>query len=96
MGARMTKLPQKDASKITNGIFAPWAFYRKDFQEIGGHDIIFAPQSKEDSDISETILSLLQSFSISKYFSSQLTLSSSHDPEEPPAQIEQSFDAPFT
>ena len=35
----------------TDGIFAPWAFYKKDFQEIGGHDPIFAPQSKEDTDI---------------------------------------------
>ena len=35
----------------TEGIFAPWAFYKKDFQEIGGHDPIFSPQSKEDSDI---------------------------------------------
>ena len=41
----------KNASKITDGIFAPWAFYRKDFQEIGGHDPLYAPQSKEDSDI---------------------------------------------
>ena len=40
-----------DASKVTEGIFAPWAFYRKDFQEIGGHDPLYAPQSKEDSDI---------------------------------------------
>ena len=37
--------------KTTEGIFAPWAFYKKDFQEIGGHDPLFAPQSKEDSDI---------------------------------------------
>ena len=37
--------------KITEGIFAPWAFYKSDFQEIGGHDPIFAPQSKEDTDI---------------------------------------------
>jgi glycosyltransferase involved in cell wall biosynthesis len=36
---------------ITNGIFAPWAIYKKDFQEIGGHDVLFTPQSKEDSDI---------------------------------------------
>ena len=36
---------------ITEGIFAPWAFWKKDFQEIGGHDKIFAPQSKEDTDI---------------------------------------------
>ena len=40
-----------DKEKITYGIFAPWAFYRKDFQEIGGHDPLYAPQSKEDSDI---------------------------------------------
>ena len=38
-------------NKTTTGIFAPWAFYKKDFQEIGGHDEIFAPQSKEDTDI---------------------------------------------
>jgi len=38
-------------NKTTEGIFAPWAFYKKDFQEIGGHDPIFAPQSKEDTDI---------------------------------------------
>ena len=37
--------------KVTEGIFAPWAFWKKDFQEIGGHDAIFAPQSKEDTDI---------------------------------------------
>ena len=37
--------------KTTEGIFAPWAFYKKDFQEINGHDPLFAPQSKEDSDI---------------------------------------------
>lgn len=48
----LKQLPSmKDASKITEGIFAPWAFYRKDFQEIGGHDVLYAPQSKEDSDI---------------------------------------------
>ena len=35
----------------TEGIFAPWAFWKKDFQEIGGHDTLFAPQSKEDTDI---------------------------------------------
>jgi len=37
--------------KPTSGIFAPWAIYKKDFQEIGGHDPLYAPQSKEDSDI---------------------------------------------
>lgn len=40
-----------ESTKVTEGIFAPWAFYRKDFQEIGGHDPLYAPQSKEDSDI---------------------------------------------
>jgi glycosyltransferase involved in cell wall biosynthesis len=38
-------------NKTTEGIFAPWAFWKKDFQKIGGHDSIFAPQSKEDTDI---------------------------------------------
>lgn len=37
--------------KITEGIFAPWAIYKSDFQAIGGHDPLYAPQSKEDSDI---------------------------------------------
>jgi glycosyltransferase involved in cell wall biosynthesis len=35
----------------TEGVFAPWAFIKSDFQEIGGHDPLYAPQSKEDSDI---------------------------------------------
>ena len=35
----------------TNGIFAPWAIYKDDFISIGGHDPLYAPQSKEDSDI---------------------------------------------
>lgn len=35
----------------TEGIFAPWAFFRSTFQLIGGHDPMYAPQSKEDSDI---------------------------------------------
>ena len=37
--------------ETTTGIFAPWAMYKKDFQAIGGHDPLYAPQSKEDSDI---------------------------------------------
>jgi len=37
--------------KTTEGIFAPWAIYKEDFQSIGGHDPLYAPQSKEDSDI---------------------------------------------
>jgi hypothetical protein len=38
-------------AKYTEGIFAPWAIYKSDFQSIEGHDPLFAPQSKEDSDI---------------------------------------------
>jgi len=50
--ALLTEIPKlSNKEKITEGIFAPWAFYRKDFQEIGGHDPLYAPQSKEDSDI---------------------------------------------
>ncbi len=41
----------KSSDKLTEGIFAPWAFWKEDFQSIGGHDPIFAPQSKEDTDI---------------------------------------------
>ena len=47
----MTWLQGKKDDKITNGIFAPWAIYKDDFLKIGGHDPLFAPQSKEDSDI---------------------------------------------
>ena len=46
-----TQVDRLKSPKLTEGIFAPWAFYKKDFQEIGGHDPIFAPQSKEDTDI---------------------------------------------
>jgi len=43
-----SRVPENDT---TEGIFAPWAFWKSDFQEIGGHDPLYAPQSKEDSDI---------------------------------------------
>ena len=36
---------------VTEGIFAPWAILKSDWDYIGGHDPLFAPQSKEDSDI---------------------------------------------
>jgi len=35
----------------TEGMFAPWAIYKEDFLAIGGHDPLYAPQSREDSDI---------------------------------------------
>lgn len=37
--------------KTTSGVFAPWAFWVDEFKEIGGHDYLFRPTSKEDSDI---------------------------------------------
>ena len=37
--------------ETTEGVFAPWAIMRKDFEGVNGHDILFRPQSKEDSDI---------------------------------------------
>lgn len=36
---------------VTEGIFAPWCMYKEDFLAVGGHDELFAPQSKEDSDL---------------------------------------------
>ena len=45
------RLEQFNNHPATEGIFAPWAFWKSDFQEIGGHDPLYAPQSKEDSDI---------------------------------------------
>ncbi len=41
----------KQHDKPTKGIFAPWAIYKDDFTSIRGHDPLYAPQSKEDSDI---------------------------------------------
>ena len=38
-------------NKTTEGIFAPWCMYKEDFLAVGGHDELFAPQSKEDSDL---------------------------------------------
>ena len=42
---------RSNENKTTEGIFAPWCMYREDFLAIGGHDNLFAPQSKEDSDL---------------------------------------------
>jgi glycosyltransferase involved in cell wall biosynthesis len=41
----------RDKDKITHGVFAPWAIYKEDFWDVGGHDILFSPTSREDSDI---------------------------------------------
>ena len=51
----LSSSPEHTHSKLgketTEGIFAPWAIYKDDFLAIGGHDPLYAPQSKEDSDI---------------------------------------------
>jgi glycosyltransferase involved in cell wall biosynthesis len=41
----------KHKDKTTEGIFAPWCMYKSDYLAVGGHDELFAPQSKEDSDL---------------------------------------------
>ena len=41
----------KHDTLVTEGIFAPWCMYKEDFLAIGGHDELFAPQSREDSDL---------------------------------------------
>ncbi len=41
----------KHNKNVTEGIFAPCCMYKEDFLAVGGHDELFAPQSKEDSDL---------------------------------------------
>jgi hypothetical protein len=50
-GAPEEDLELLPANLMTTGIFAPWCFWVDEFKDIGGHDSLFAPQSKEDSDI---------------------------------------------
>jgi glycosyltransferase involved in cell wall biosynthesis len=45
------ELEAVNCDKTTEGIFAPWCMYKEDYLAIGGHDELFAPQSKEDSDL---------------------------------------------
>jgi glycosyltransferase involved in cell wall biosynthesis len=35
----------------TEGVSTPWCMFKEDYLSIGGYDKLFAPQSKEDSDI---------------------------------------------
>jgi len=44
-------IENQNKNKTTKGIFAPWCMYKSDYLAIGGHDELFAPQSKEDSDL---------------------------------------------
>ena len=48
---KFLELEQQYKDKTTEGIFAPWCMYKEDYLAIGGHDELFAPQSKEDSDL---------------------------------------------
>jgi len=48
---RLAELEIENKDKTTEGIFAPWCMYKEDFLKVGGHDELFAPQSKEDSDL---------------------------------------------
>jgi len=41
---------QLDVDKTTEGVFAPWMMYKKDFLELGGHDFIMH-SCREDSDV---------------------------------------------
>jgi glycosyltransferase involved in cell wall biosynthesis len=45
------RLERINKDKTSEGIFAPWCMYKSDYLAIGGHDELFAPQSKEDSDL---------------------------------------------
>ena len=47
----ISQIETQNKDKTTEGIFAPWCMYKEDFLAIGGHDELFAPQSKEDSDL---------------------------------------------
>lgn len=40
----------KDVTKTTNGIFAPWMVYKQEFLDIGGHDPVLK-SCREDSDV---------------------------------------------
>tara|TARA_Y100000034_G_scaffold86085_1_gene103192 strand:+ start:962 stop:2128 length:1167 start_codon:yes stop_codon:yes gene_type:complete len=40
-----------ESNGTTEGIFAPWCMYKDDYLAVGGHDELFAPQSREDSDL---------------------------------------------
>lgn len=47
----LSEYNSKISSRITEGVFAPWFIYKSDFLNTSGHDPLFAPQSKEDSDL---------------------------------------------
>jgi glycosyltransferase involved in cell wall biosynthesis/2-polyprenyl-3-methyl-5-hydroxy-6-metoxy-1,4-benzoquinol methylase len=81
---------EKNPGHTTTGIFAPIMMWRKDYFALGGHDKVFAPQSREDSDLFNRMhlagLQFVQSWSSFCYhFSgrgSRRKDSSDHDSEE--------------
>ena len=58
MFADLEQLEGMHPGKITEGVFAPWCMYKEDFLAVDGHDDLFAPQSKEDSDIFNRFLQM--------------------------------------
>ncbi len=50
--ALVKTLEEQNKDITTEGVFAPWMFFKSDVVEIGGHDRMnFSPQSREDDDI---------------------------------------------
>jgi glycosyltransferase involved in cell wall biosynthesis len=41
--------------QITNGMFVPWIMMKKDYEEIGGFDMLFAPMELDDSDLANRL-----------------------------------------
>lgn len=50
------QLRLQNEDKTTKGFFAPWLMYKKDFLNINGHDPLYKPQSREDTDIAVRFL----------------------------------------
>jgi hypothetical protein len=43
--------PKEFHGKVTGGAFAPWMIHKNLYNKIGGHDHLFAPSSREDTDL---------------------------------------------
>ena len=46
-----TQQAKPENQTVSGGMFAPWMLYKADYWKIGGHDHLFCPQSREDSDL---------------------------------------------
>lgn len=60
----VVELENQHKDEVTNGIFAPWMFFKEDFVKIGGHDEGFYPQSKEDCITGDRILIIVENNNI--------------------------------